>query len=81
MAGVVRTTYPAAWLVDIDFTPAEVALKRAIDGDGAFSRRAMGEPDFIVEGFMDVSAESLTAIDLTARGVTFPAGTQRTIEV
>lgn len=81
MAGSVGTLHPSSWETDIDFTDATVALKRAIDGEGAFARRAMGEPDFLVTGRLDTSAEVLEAIDLTALGVTFPAGTQRTLEL
>lgn len=38
-------------------------------------------PDFIVTGRMDVAGETLTAINLTDQGVTFPAGTIRPIDV
>lgn len=82
MAGSVGTIVPAAWDTSIDFTSPEEALKKAMNGEAAYVRRALrGEPDFIVTGRLDVDEEVLTAIDLTARGVTFPAGTQRTVEL
>lgn len=37
-------------------------------------------PDFIVSARQDVSGETTTILDLTAKGVTFPAGTCRVIE-
>jgi hypothetical protein len=85
MAGSVGTTTPAAWEPLIDVTPPEVAVRMALDNTAtgaAFARRMVrGEPDFLVTGRCDASAESLTIIDFTALGVTFPAGTQRTLEV
>ena len=82
MAGSVATTTPTSWQVDIDFTEPGVAVKRAFDGELPFARRLLrGEPDFLVTGRMDTSAETLTAINLSSRGVTFPAGSQRVIEV
>lgn len=81
--GVVSSVTPAAWDPSFDLASSVELVKRAFDGDLAAARRV--DPygaDFVVQVRQEDSAEAgLLAIDLTARGVTFPAGSVRTIDV
>lgn len=96
MAASVQSVVPASWDTRIDTLDAKSALKIALEGatavastpsaaDGTLAQlcasRAMGEPDFVVQGRMDVSGETLIVLDFTARGVTFPAGFCRVIDI
>jgi hypothetical protein len=80
MAGVIRSVAPDAWDTTFDLIDTLPLLKLAVDGNRRYAQRVNKDPDFIVEAFQDVSAEATTLIDLTARGVTFPAGTIRIVE-
>lgn len=71
-------------------TRDQASPKRIIDlacfGDGTQAQRITAQneilhrPDFIVHARMTENADTLTLLDLTALGVTFPAGTQRVVE-
>ncbi len=66
-------------------TPGRLIQLAVYGGGNAKQRQTaraelLHRPDFIVGVKQDVSAETTTAIDLTAKGVTFPAGTARVIE-
>src|ERR1043165_3500588 len=61
-------------------------ISQAVFGAGNAQQRQTAraelfkQPDFVISARQDVSGETTTLIDLTARGVTFPVGTCRVIE-
>lgn len=61
-------------------------ISQAVFGAGSAAQRQTAraelfkQPDFIVTARQDVAGETTTILDLTAKGVTFPAGTCRVIE-
>lgn len=81
MAATIQSVFPLAYDATLDQETDLGLLKRALDGDrGAAAKCTRDGADFIVQARADGSADAFAAIDLTARGVTFPAGFMRTVE-
>lgn len=81
MALTVQGITPTTWDPSLDFATDTVLVKRALDGDlKAAAQLSRNGADFVVQSRTDTSATE-SHFDLSAAGVTFPAGFLRALEV
>lgn len=81
MALTVQSITPTTWDPSLDFATDVEIVKRALDGDQRAARQlGRNGADFTIQSRTDTSATE-AHFDLSAAGVTFPAGFLRTLEV